>query len=194
MVVEELSFKEKYPLLFHDNWSTQYGKYAEFSGSPNDPTSLNYAGTCAERIQNMKARGYGQESNFDKVSGTNYWERNCERLIAEKRALQEEEKRKRLEADQAQQKQKEIETTMLINEQSSIPVNNTVSTANLGGDDTHQETDVSTNVDFTPMDIPITSGSGIIVDPIDTPTGLGLGIGAIALGGIALLLLNRGRK
>lgn len=97
------------------NWATKYGIYPELSGSPNDPTSLNFGGSCKERVWNMKKRGYGQYGNSEHPEwGWKYWEENCSRLIAQKKELEakkakDEELRKKLEADKIAREKKEAE-------------------------------------------------------------------------------------
>ena len=42
-------------------WAQRFGKFATFSNSPNDPTSLNFAGTAQQRISDIIRRGYGND-------------------------------------------------------------------------------------------------------------------------------------
>jgi len=101
--------------FFTGAWATKYGIYPIFDGSPNDPTSLNYGGSCAERIANLKRRGYGKYGNSrNPESGWIWWEKNCSRLMAEKKALEakkakDEELRRKLEADRIAKEKKEAE-------------------------------------------------------------------------------------
>ena len=57
-------------------WATKY-KYL--------PTDIRFEGSCEERIQHLKARGYGLYSNIGKQQGIVYWQENCQRLKDEKR-------------------------------------------------------------------------------------------------------------
>jgi hypothetical protein len=58
-------------------WATKY-KYL--------PDDIRFEGSCEERIQHLKARGYGLYSNVG--TGIVYWEQNCSRLKAEEKLLQ----------------------------------------------------------------------------------------------------------
>jgi len=69
-------------MILENNWATKYGYFREFSGSPNDPTSMNFGGSCAERIAILKKRGYGKYGK-NPLEGYVYWEKNCERLTQE---------------------------------------------------------------------------------------------------------------
>tara|TARA_R110000803_G_scaffold94340_1_gene161975 strand:+ start:1265 stop:1753 length:489 start_codon:yes stop_codon:yes gene_type:complete len=60
-------------------WATKY-KYL--------PTDIRFEGSCEERIQHLKARGYGLYSNIGQESSIVYWQENCQRLEAELRLLQ----------------------------------------------------------------------------------------------------------
>ena len=62
-----------------DNWSTKYGNFAIFKDSPNDPTSVNFAGSMNERISHLKGRGYANDM-------INYWIINGNRLVNEHKA------------------------------------------------------------------------------------------------------------
>ena len=101
--------------FFTGAWATKYGIYPIFKDSPNDPTSLNYGGSCAERIANLKRRGYGKYGNSQHPEwGWIWWEQNCSRLMAEKKALEakkakDEELRRKLEADRIAKEKAEAE-------------------------------------------------------------------------------------
>lgn len=99
------------------NWATKYGIYPELSGSPNDPTSLNFGGSCKERVWNMKKRGYGQYGNSEHPEwGWKYWEENCSRLVREYKEHKEELERQRQENEKIQQ-QKQQEALMIKQQQ-----------------------------------------------------------------------------
>ena len=61
------------------NWATKYGNFAIFKDSPNDPRSLNFAGSYRERITHLRVRGFGNDV-------INHWIINGERLVAEHKA------------------------------------------------------------------------------------------------------------
>jgi hypothetical protein len=71
-------------MILGDNWATKYGYFLEFSGSPNDPTSMNFGGSCAERIAILKKRGFAKYGNSKHPEwGYVWWEQNCQRLTQE---------------------------------------------------------------------------------------------------------------
>ena len=76
------------------NWANKYGYFSTLEGTANDPTSINYGGSCAERIENLKMRGYGLYSNVGQRYSILYWQENCSRLTEEYRLskIQKEEK------------------------------------------------------------------------------------------------------
>ena len=98
--------------------------------------------------------------------------------------IQEKTKQLRLEKEQVEAIKRAQQTQQATRNYVSRPVNNSVSTVNLGGDRQEQETDVSTNVTPTTQE----------VAKVELQTNLVSGMGIAVLGGIALLLLNRGRK
>ena len=71
--------------FFTEDWARKYGYFSTLEGSPNDPTSINYGGSCAERIENLKRRGYGLYSNIGQRYSVIYWQQNCSRLTEEYR-------------------------------------------------------------------------------------------------------------
>ena len=66
-------------------WATKY-KYL--------PDDIRFEGSCEERIQHLKARGYGLYSNIGK--GIVYWQENCHRLKEEERLLKVRKEEQRL--------------------------------------------------------------------------------------------------
>ena len=68
-------------------WATKY-KYL--------PTDIRFEGSCEERIQHLKARGYGLYSNIGQESSIVYWQENCQRLEAQYRLLQIQKEEQRL--------------------------------------------------------------------------------------------------
>ena len=99
--------------FFTGQWAIKYGLYPIFDGSPNDPTSLNYGGGCAERIANLKRRGFGKYGNSQHPEwGWIWWEQNCSRLMTQKKELEakkakDEELRKKLESERIARQQAE---------------------------------------------------------------------------------------
>jgi len=61
-------------------WATKY-KYL--------PDDIRFEGSCEERIQHLKARGYGLYSNIPPHRGIVWWQQNCSRLEAESRKVNE---------------------------------------------------------------------------------------------------------
>jgi hypothetical protein len=100
-------------------------------------------------------------------------------------ASMEKTKQIRLEKEQVEAIKRAQQTQQATRNYVSRPVNNSVSTVDLGGDRQEQETDVSTNVTPTTQE----------VAKVELQTNLVSGMGIAVLGGIAVLtLLNRGRK
>jgi hypothetical protein len=79
------------------NWANKYGYFSVFKDTPNDPSSMNYGGSCAERIENLRARGYGlYTSVYDQRYSIAYWQQNCSRLKEEERLSKIQEENERL--------------------------------------------------------------------------------------------------
>jgi len=91
-------------MAFTGSWANKYGYFSIFEGTPNDPTSMNYGGDCAERIENLKRRGYGLYSNVSPETSIVYWQENCHRLKEEQRLSKiEKEKERIFEIQKAEQ-------------------------------------------------------------------------------------------
>jgi hypothetical protein len=74
-------------MVLKAGWANKYGYFSVLGDTPNDPTSMNYGGDCAERIENLRARGYGLYSNIGERHSIVYWQKNCHRLEEEQRLL-----------------------------------------------------------------------------------------------------------
>ena len=74
-------------MVLKAGWANKYGYFSVLGDTPNDPTSMNYGGDCAERIENLRARGYGLYSNIGERHSIVYWQQNCHRLEEEQRLL-----------------------------------------------------------------------------------------------------------
>ena len=72
-------------MVLTGNWATKYGYFSTLEGTANDPTSINYGGSCNERIENLRRRGYGLYSNIGQRYSIVYWQQNCSRLTEEYR-------------------------------------------------------------------------------------------------------------
>ena len=88
------------------NWATKYGHFSTLEGTANDPTSINYGGSCNERIENLARRGYGLYSNIGQRYSIAYWQQNCSRLTEEYRLSKIQKEEQRLFDIQTQQEQK----------------------------------------------------------------------------------------